>query len=156
MPMRLPEQTVIRSPIDGVVIGRKADRGQTVAASLQAPTLFTIAQDLRHMDLHARVDETVIGHIRVGRKATFKVGVFPQRQFTAQVSETCPIPAIPCRRCACLGRCLAGLFAGLPRLQRRRRDCRWPVGARHEGRGHQKIAGNELDAIVVAGKESVP
>ncbi len=54
-------RTVISAPIDGVVIGRDVDRGQTVAASLEAPTLFTIAQDLRQMEVHANVDEADIG-----------------------------------------------------------------------------------------------
>ncbi len=88
------EQTIIRSPIDGIVIGRKIDRGQTVAASLKAPTLFTIAQDLRQMDLHARVDEADIGRIRVGQKATFKVDAFPRHQFTAQVTEIRRAPEV--------------------------------------------------------------
>lgn len=88
------EQTTIRSPIDGVVIGRKVDRGQTVAATLKAPTLFTIAQDLRRMDLHARVDEADIGRVRVGEKATFKVDAFPRRSFSAQVSEIRRAPEV--------------------------------------------------------------
>ena len=81
------DRTVIRSPIDGTVIGRKVDRGQTVAASLKAPTLFTIAQDLREMDVHAKVDEADIGRIRLGQNATFTVDAFPQRQFTARVTQ---------------------------------------------------------------------
>jgi HlyD family secretion protein len=59
-------RTVISAPIDGVVIGRDVDRGQTVAASLEAPTLFTIAQDLSQMEVHANVDEADIGRVRLG------------------------------------------------------------------------------------------
>ncbi len=88
------ERTVIRSPIDGVVIGRKIDRGQTVAASLKAPELFTIAQDLREMDVHARVDEADIGRIRVGQKASFKVDAFPGRQFAAHVTQIRRAPEV--------------------------------------------------------------
>jgi HlyD family secretion protein len=87
-------RTVIRSPIDGVVIGRKVDRGQTVAASLKAPTLFTIAQDLRQMDVHARIDEADIGRIRVGQRASFTVDAFPQRHFAGRVVEIRRAPEV--------------------------------------------------------------
>lgn len=79
--------TVIRSPLDGVVIKRNVDIGQTVAASLQAPTLFTIAQDLREMQVDTNVDEADIGRIQVGQKATFTVDAFPGREFRGTVEE---------------------------------------------------------------------
>ena len=75
-------RTVIAAPIDGVVIGRDVDRGQTVAASLEAPTLFTIAQDLRQMEVHAKIDEADIGQIRVGQQASFTVDAYPGRTFS--------------------------------------------------------------------------
>jgi HlyD family secretion protein len=81
------ERTVIRSPIDGVVIGRNIDRGQTVAASLEAPTLFTIAQDLRRMEVHAKIDEADIGRIRLGQKAVFTVDSYPRRLFRGTVTQ---------------------------------------------------------------------
>jgi HlyD family secretion protein len=81
------ERTVIRSPIDGVVIGRNIDRGQTVAASLEAPTLFTIAQDLRQMEVHAKIDEADIGRIRVGQRAIFTVDSYPRRTFSGEVTQ---------------------------------------------------------------------
>ena len=81
------EYTVIRSPIDGVVVARNVDVGQTVAASLQAPTIFTIAQDLTKMLLYAKVDESDVGRIRAGQHVTFKVDAFPQEQFQGTVRE---------------------------------------------------------------------
>lgn len=80
-------RTVIRSPIDGVVIGRDIDRGQTVAASLEAPTLFTIAQDLREMVVHAKIDEADIGRIRLGQRAVFTVDAYPRRSFSGTVTQ---------------------------------------------------------------------
>lgn len=81
------EHTIIRSPVDGVVIGRSVDIGQTVAASLQAPTLFTIAQDLRKMQVNACLDEADIGRINVGQRAIFTVDAFPAREFTGSVEQ---------------------------------------------------------------------
>ena len=81
------EHTVIRSPVDGVVIGRSVDIGQTVAASLQAPTLFTIAQDLREMQVDTSVDEADIGCIQVGQGTTFSVDAFPGREFKGQINQ---------------------------------------------------------------------
>ena len=81
------EHTIIRSPVDGVVIGRSVDIGQTVAASLQAPTLFTIAQDLREMQVDTSVDEADIGHIQMSQRATFTVDAFPGREFKGQVIQ---------------------------------------------------------------------
>jgi HlyD family secretion protein len=85
-------RTVIRSPIDGMVIGRKVDEGQTVAASLEAPTLFTIAKDLSELEVHARIDETDIGKIRLGQTATFTLEAFPGRRFSGKVVQICKAP----------------------------------------------------------------
>jgi HlyD family secretion protein len=81
------EHTIIRAPVDGVVVSRTVDVGQTVAASLQAPTLFTIAQDLSKMQVEVSVDEADVGRIRVGLRAAFTVDSFPGRTFTGQVMQ---------------------------------------------------------------------
>jgi HlyD family secretion protein len=81
------EYTVIRSPINGTVVARNVDVGQTVAASLQAPTLFTIAQDLTKMQVYAKTDETNVGKVRAGRPVTFKVDAFPKDTFKGVVSQ---------------------------------------------------------------------
>ena len=87
-------RTVIAAPSDGVVIGRDVDRGQTVAASLEAPTLFTIAQDLRQMEVHAKVDEADIGQIRVGQRASFTVDAHPGRIFSGTVEQIRKAPEV--------------------------------------------------------------
>jgi HlyD family secretion protein len=79
--------TVIRSPIDGTVVARNVDVGQTVAASLQAPTIFTIAQDLTKMLVYAKTDESDVGNIRPGRPVSFKVDAFPKDTFHGVVSQ---------------------------------------------------------------------
>ncbi len=79
--------TYIRSPVDGVVINRRVDVGQTVAASLKAPELFTIAKDLSAMQVEVDIDEADIGRIQAGLKAKFKVDAFPEREFRAGVSQ---------------------------------------------------------------------
>ena len=79
--------TIIRSPVDGVVIERNVDIGQTVAASLQAPTLFTIAQDLREMQVETDIDEADIGQIQEGQKATFTVDAFPGKEFVGSIQQ---------------------------------------------------------------------
>jgi HlyD family secretion protein len=81
------EHTIIRSPVDGVVIQRNVDIGQTVAASLQAPTLFTIAQDLRQMQVETDLDEADIGRILVGQPASFTVDAFPGKEFSGVVKQ---------------------------------------------------------------------
>jgi len=81
------EHTYIRSPVDGVVISRNVDVGQTVAASLAAPTLFTIAQDLTQMQIDTNVDESDIGRIEQGQRATFTVDSFPGERFSGAVSQ---------------------------------------------------------------------
>ena len=79
--------TIIRSPVDGVVIDRNVDVGQTVAASLSAPTLFTIAQDLSKMQVSPYVDEADIGRIEDGQAARFTVDAFGTRQFQGVVQQ---------------------------------------------------------------------
>jgi len=81
------DHTVIRSPIDGIVVARNVDVGQTVAASLQAPTIFTIAQDLTRMQVYASADESDVGRIKVGAKVTFKVDAYPKDVFTGTVTQ---------------------------------------------------------------------
>jgi len=88
------ERTVIRSPVKGVVIKRDVEQGQTVAASLEAPTLFTIAQDLREMQVNAFIDETDIGKIRVGQSAIFSVDAFRARQFHGEVIQIRKAPEV--------------------------------------------------------------
>jgi HlyD family secretion protein len=79
--------TEIRAPVDGVVVSRAVDVGQTVAASLQAPTLFTIAQDLTKMQVEAAVDEADIGRIKLDDRASFTVDAFPGETFNGQVVQ---------------------------------------------------------------------
>jgi HlyD family secretion protein len=79
--------TTITAPVDGVVVARNVDVGQTVAASLQAPTLFTIAQDLTKMQVYTKTDESDVGQIRPGQKVTFKVDAFPRDTFQGRVSQ---------------------------------------------------------------------
>jgi HlyD family secretion protein len=79
--------SVIRSPIDGVVIARSIDLGQTVAASLQSPTLFTIAANLNEMEVWATVDEADIGRIQPGQGVTFTVAAHPQATLRGTVKE---------------------------------------------------------------------
>ena len=81
------ERTVIRAPVDGTVILRNVDAGQTVAASLQAPVLFTIARDLRDMQVEAAIDEADVGRLRVGQPATFTVDAFPGRTYTGAIAQ---------------------------------------------------------------------
>ena len=81
------DYTVIRSPIDGTVVARNVDVGQTVAASLQAPTIFTIAQDLKKMWVYAKTDESDVGNIKIGKPVTFKVDAFPKDTFRGVVGQ---------------------------------------------------------------------
>ena len=81
------DYTVIRSPIDGTVVARNVDVGQTVAASLQAPTIFTIAQDLTKMWVYAKTDESDVDNIKVGTAVTFKVDALPKQTFNGTVSQ---------------------------------------------------------------------
>lgn len=88
------DHAVIRSPIDGVVITRNVDPGQTVASMLQTPVLFTVAADLRKMRVIAAVDEADIGEVAVGQKATFSVTAFPDRVFEGVVTEVRSSPVV--------------------------------------------------------------
>ena len=81
------KNTYIKSPVDGVVIGKDIDIGQTVAASFQAPTLFTIARDLRKMQVETSIDEADIGQITSGQIASFTVDSFPSRTFIGTVNQ---------------------------------------------------------------------
>ena len=86
--------TVIRSPVDGIVLSRNVDVGQTVAASLQAPTLFTIAQDLTKMQINTSVDEADIGQVKVGQRVSFTVDAYPSEVFEGRVSQIRNAPQI--------------------------------------------------------------
>lgn len=81
------ERTEIRSPIDGTVISRTVDPGQTVAASLQSPELFKIAQDLSRIRIEAQVNEADVGAVAEGNPATFTVDAYPDRQFEGRVTQ---------------------------------------------------------------------
>ncbi|HEY6929786.1 MAG TPA: efflux RND transporter periplasmic adaptor subunit, partial [Thermoanaerobaculia bacterium] len=81
------DYTIIRSPTDGTVVARNVELGQTVAASLQAPTIFTIAQDLTKMLVYTKTDESDVGNIRPGRTVTFKVDAFPKDVFRGTVKQ---------------------------------------------------------------------
>ena len=81
------DKTIIRSPIDGVVIARNVDVGQTVAASLSAPTLFLIAADLSDMQVNASIDESDVGQIHDGQPVTFRVDAYPNDTFDGTVSQ---------------------------------------------------------------------
>jgi HlyD family secretion protein len=88
------ERTIIRSPVRGVVVDRQVDTGQTVAASLQAPRLFEIAQDLTDMHLEASVDEADIGRVREGQQAIFGVDSHPGRRFNGRVVQVRKAPKL--------------------------------------------------------------
>jgi HlyD family secretion protein len=77
----------IRAPIDGTVINRTVNVGQPVAASLQAPNLFSIGQDLKHMLVYSNTDEADVGRIKVGKQATFRVDSFPRETFSGTVAQ---------------------------------------------------------------------
>ncbi|HMK31156.1 MAG TPA: efflux RND transporter periplasmic adaptor subunit, partial [Terriglobales bacterium] len=81
------DYTIIRAPINGTVVNRNIDIGQTVAASLQAPTLFTIALDLTKMQVYAKTDEGDVGQIRPGHSADFQVDAFPKEIFHGVVHQ---------------------------------------------------------------------
>src|SRR6516225_5052927 len=81
------DYTVIRSPIDGTVVARNVDLGQTVAASFSAPTIFTIAKDLKVMWVYTKTDESDVGNIQIGKAVTFKVDAFPKETFQGVVKQ---------------------------------------------------------------------
>jgi HlyD family secretion protein len=80
-------KAVIRSPINGIVLNRKMEPGQTVAATLDPPVLFTLAEDLTKMELIVDVDEADVGHIQEGQAATFSVAAYPNRTFDARIVQ---------------------------------------------------------------------
>ncbi len=80
-------KTVIHSPINGIVLTRNVEPGQTVAASFQAPVLFTLAEDLTQMELHVDVDEADVGQVTKGQEATFTVDAHPGRTFPARITQ---------------------------------------------------------------------
>lgn len=79
------DKAVIRAPIDGIVLYRSIEAGQTVAASFQTPVLFTLASDINELELLADIDEADVGQVDEGQKATFTVDAFPNRTFEAQI-----------------------------------------------------------------------
>ncbi|MBC7149965.1 MAG: efflux RND transporter periplasmic adaptor subunit [Rhizobium sp.] len=84
--LNLSKATIV-SPIDGIVLSRDVDPGATVAASLEAPTLFTIAGDLRQMELQVDIDEADVGQVAVGQTATFTVDAFSDKRFPAEITD---------------------------------------------------------------------
>ena len=81
------EHTIITSPIDGIVVSRAVDTGQTVAASMQAPTLFVLAADLTQMHLNASIDESDVGQVEAGQAVTFRVDAYPDETFAGTVAQ---------------------------------------------------------------------
>jgi HlyD family secretion protein len=81
------DHAIIRSPIDGIVVSRSVDVGQTVAASVQTPVLFVLAADLLHMQLHATIEETDVGQVHAGDAASFTVDAYPDRTFHGVVRQ---------------------------------------------------------------------
>ncbi len=88
------EYATIRSPVDGIVISRNVDVGQTVAASFQTPTLFSIAQDLTKMQVDTNVDESDIGRAVLGQTVTFTVDAWPEKTFTGEVAQVRNSPIV--------------------------------------------------------------
>ena len=86
--------TTIRAPIDGIVISRNVDQGQTVAASMNAPTLYVIAADLTKMQVLANIDEADVGRMRPGQLVTFRVDAYPEETFTGTVAQVRLQPAV--------------------------------------------------------------
>jgi HlyD family secretion protein len=80
-------KAAIRSPIDGMVIAREVDPGQTVAATFQTPVLFKVAEDLRRMELHLDIDESDIGQVHAGQHAEFRVDAYPGKSFEAEITS---------------------------------------------------------------------
>lgn len=80
-------KAVIRAPINGIVLSRNIDPGQTVASSFQAPLLFTLAEDLTQMELHVDVDEADVGQVKEGQQAVFAVDAYPDRYFPAEITQ---------------------------------------------------------------------
>lgn len=81
------KKTIIYAPISGIVLSRDVEPGQTVAASLEAPVLYTLAEDLRRMELQVDVDEADVGQVKEGQRATFTVDAYPDRTFSATITQ---------------------------------------------------------------------
>ncbi|ABE61765.1 secretion protein HlyD [Nitrobacter hamburgensis X14] len=88
------DRTVLRAPIDGIIIKRDVNPGQTVAVSLEAKTLFKIANDLREMEVHGKIDEADVGQLKVGQTARFSVDAYPDRTFSGQVLQIRKSPEV--------------------------------------------------------------
>jgi HlyD family secretion protein len=88
------DYSTIRSPVDGIVVSRNVDVGQTVAASFQTPTLFTIAQDLTKMQIDTSVDESDISRLKIGQPASFTVDAYPDQQFSGEVIQIRNAPVV--------------------------------------------------------------
>ena len=88
------DRTTIRSPIDGVLVGRNINGGQTLATTMEAKTLFIVAGDLKEMEIHAKIDEADIGKIQPGQEAVFTVDAHPGRQFRATVRQLRKAPQV--------------------------------------------------------------
>ena len=88
------DRTVLRAPIDGIIIKRDLNPGQTVAVSLEAKTLFTIANDLRQMEVHGKIDEADVGQLKVGQIAAFTVDAYPNQTFGGRVLEIRKSPEV--------------------------------------------------------------
>ncbi len=88
------DHTVITAPIDGIVISRSVDQGQTVAASMNAPTLYVLAADLTKMQVLANIDEADVGRMRPGQLVTFRVDAFPTETFNGVVEQVRLQPAV--------------------------------------------------------------
>jgi len=88
------DRTVLRAPIDGIIIKRDVNPGQTVAVSLEAKTLFKIANDLREMEVHGKIDEADVGQLKVGQTVRFTVDAYPDRTFSGQVLQIRKAPEV--------------------------------------------------------------
>ena len=88
------DRTVLRAPIDGIIIKRDVNPGQTVAVSLEAKTLFKIANDLREMEVHGKIDEADVGQLQAGQTAQFTVDAYPNRTFSGQVVQIRKAPEV--------------------------------------------------------------
>ena len=88
------DRTVLRAPIDGIIIKRDVNPGQTVAVSLEAKTLFKIANDLREMEVHGKIDEADVGQLKVGQTAQFTVDAYPDHTFSGKVLQIRKSPEV--------------------------------------------------------------
>jgi HlyD family secretion protein len=88
------DRTILRAPIDGTIIKRDVNPGQTVAVSFEAKTLFTIANDLREMEVHGKIDEADVGQLKAGQAAQFTVDAYPDRIFRGKVTQIRKSPEV--------------------------------------------------------------